>query len=115
MSFNLLLAMMLYTLGHILVWFEINSQFVWDFWKDKPMLSVLVFAIPTSLTFWYATKIAYNEFDNLWGPRFLAFSMSWLIFPLFTWYFLNESMLTPKTLSCCALAFMIIFIQLFWR
>ena len=115
MSLNLLLSMALYITGHTLVWFNMNSQFVWEYWRDRPMLSVFIYAIPTSLCFWYATRIAYYEMDNLWGPRFLAFSMSWLTFPLFTWYFLNESMFTPKTLTCIALSILIISIQLFWK
>ena len=115
MTLNLFYSMILYMIGHTFVWFEINSQFVWEYWKNKPLLSACIYAIPTSLCFWYATKIAYYELDSLWGPRFLAFSMSWMTFPFFTWYFLNESMFTTKTMICCGLAASIIGIQLFWK
>jgi hypothetical protein len=41
--------------------------------------------------------------------------MSYLTFPLLTWWLLNESMFTMKTMLCVTLSFMIIAIQLGWK
>jgi len=41
--------------------------------------------------------------------------LSYLTFPLLTWYFLHESMFTAKTMVCVGLAFVIALIQLLWR
>ena len=70
---------------------------------------------PAALCFWYGMRLAYGEMEEVWGPRFLIFSLSYVTFPLLTWYFLNESMFTPKTMTCVALAFTIALIQLLWR
>ena len=115
MSGNLLFSIMLYLAGHICVWYQINSQFVWDYWKDKALISAMIYAVPASLFFWYATKLAYAEFAGLWGPRFLAFSVSWLVFPILTWYYLGESMFTYKTMTCVFLSILIVCIQVFWK
>ena len=51
--------------------------------------------------------------DMLWTSRFVAFSLSYLTFPLMTWWYLGESMFTTKTLVCSILAFLIITTQIF--
>jgi FtsH-binding integral membrane protein len=113
---NLLFACALFAIGQTLGWFQLNSQFVWNWWQDKPIFSAIVFSIPTGICFWYGVKIAYEEMGQVvWGPRFLIFSMSYFTFPLLTYYFLNESMFTLKTMICVALSFAIVGIQLFWK
>jgi len=112
---NLLLACLLFALGQTMGWFQLNSQFVWDWWEDKPLLATVLYCIPTGLCFWYGIRMAYSEMGEVWGPRFLIFSMSYLTFPFLTWYFLGESMFTAKTMLCVFLSFMIVSVQLFWK
>jgi hypothetical protein len=112
----MLYACTLFAIGQTLAWFQINSQFAWEWWKEKPILAVILFGIPAGLCFFYGVKVAYQEMGNqVWGPRFLIFSMSYLTFPILTWYFLHESMFTSKTMICIALSFMIVGVQLFWK
>ena len=98
----------------MLSWFQMNSQFVWKWWADKPVLTVCIYAIPTALLFWYGAKYAYADTGEAWAGRFLAFSASYLVFPVLTWWLLKESMFTPKNLTCVALSFVIMFIQFTW-
>lgn len=114
-TFNILIACLLFTMGQLFGWFHLNSQFAWEWWEDKPFLPILVFTVPASLCFWYGMQLAYMEMGEIWGPRFLIFALSYLTFPLLTWYFLGESMFTPKTMVCVGLAFVIALIQLLWR
>jgi len=60
-------------------------------------------------------RLAYAEMGEIWGPRFLIFALSYFTFPALTWYFLNESMFTAKTMTCVTLSFAIMGIQLFWK
>jgi hypothetical protein len=92
-----------------------EGRWVWKWWDGRPILAVLVFGIPAGLSFWYATKVAFLAMDEVWGPRFLGFCMSYVTFPILAWYLMNESMLTTKTLLCILLSFCIISIQLFWK
>ncbi len=114
-SAKLLAACLFFTLGQAFGWFHLNSQFVWDWWKDRPWVALFTFALPCSLCYWYGIRLAYAEMGEVWGPRFLIFCLSYVTFPFLTWYFLNESMFTPKTMLCVVLAFAIALIQLFWR
>jgi len=67
--------------------------------------------IPISLLFWYATKIGYIGFGNLWAVRFMGFATSMLTFPVMTWLYLGET-ITLKTLVTILLAFIIMLLQL---
>ena len=67
--------------------------------------------IPISLMFWYATKIGYEGFGNLWAVRFLGFATSMITFPIMTWLYLGET-ITLKTLVTILLAFIIMLLQL---
>ena len=73
---------------------------------------MLMLSIPTSIAAYYATKYGYSAFGgSVWSVRFFAFAMSYLIFPVLTWWLLGESMFTLKTMLCVMLSFVIIAIQ----
>ena len=112
-SHNMMIAMVLFMCGHVLAWYTHNSQFVWDFWKDRPLLANVLFGLPCGILFWYGTRYAVAATDLLWTSRFVAFSLSYMTFPLMTWWYMGETMFTTKTLLCTILAFMIIFVQIF--
>lgn len=115
LSPKLALACLLFAVGQTFGWFHLNSQFVWEWWKDRPIVALLTFSLPAGFCFWVGMKIAYAEMAEVWGPRFLIFGLSYVTFPILTWYFMQESMFTPKTIICTLLSFLIIGIQLFWR
>jgi len=112
---SFLLVFLLFTLGHLTAWFTFNSQLVWDFWKDKYLLACIIFGIPGSISFWWATKIGYEDIKELWSLRLIAYAASYIAFPILTWWFLKESMFTTKTMICIMLSVIIILIQAFWR
>jgi len=112
---NLFIGFSFFCLGHILAWFQLNSQFVWDWWREHPVLTVMFYAVPVGLCFLLGTKFVVSETETLWSSRFMAFAASYMTFPLLTWYFMGESMFTPKTMTCVLLSFAIIAIQLYWK
>jgi len=114
-TFNLLTGILFFILGHTLAWFQLNSQFVWEWWREHPLITVAIYSVPVGLCFLIGTRLVFEETGTLWSSRFLAFSASYLVFPLLTWHFMNESMFTTKTLMCTALSCVIIAIQLFWK
>jgi len=67
--------------------------------------------VPISLLFWYATKIGYIGFGNLWAVRFMGFATSMLTFPVMTWLYLGEA-ITLKTIITILLAIIIMILQL---
>lgn len=111
-NMNMLFAVCLYICGHVLAWYTHNLQFAYEWWKDKPVLSNIIFGVPCGFAFWYGTRFAMQATDELWSARFVAFTISYVTFPVLTWYYLNESMFTAKTLICTFLAFLIVTVQI---
>ena len=112
---NFGLMFCLFVLGHTFTWFANNSQLAWRFWENKMIFAAACFGVPALFCFWWATKIGYGEVKELWSVRMAAFGASYMIFPALTWFFLRESMFSPKTMICIMLSLTIVSIQAFWR
>ena len=109
---KIILTMLLFFVCNIIIWFQLNSQLVWDWAKtSKAMWFAALMGIPISLIFWYATKVGYEGFGNLWAVRFMGFATSMMTFPLMTYLYLGEIM-TLKTIFTLTLAMIIMAIQL---
>ena len=108
----IVLTIGIFLLNNILIWYQLNSQLVWDWAKGtKSMWIMSLLGIPISLMFWYATKVGYQGFGNLWAVRFMGFATSMLTFPIMTWLYLGEA-ITLKTIVTIILAIIIMLLQL---
>ena len=108
----IVLTIISFLIANILVWYQLNSQLVWDWAKGtKSMWIMSLFGIPISLLFWLATKWGYIGFGNLWSVRFLGFATSMMTFPIMTYFYLGE-VITVKTFISIVLAFIIMLLQL---
>lgn len=107
-------GIVLFFLGQILGWFQLNAQSMSNWWKDKALFSAVVLGVPTSVLFWYGWKFVTDHTGSAWSARFIASAAGLIVFPILTWVFLGESMLTPKTMTCLSLTFVILFIQLYY-
>jgi hypothetical protein len=111
-SHLIILTILIFFLNNIIIWYQLNGQLVWDFWKSwKGITTSLLMGIPITALFWWATKIGYQGFGNLWSVRFLGFATSMMTFPIMTWLYLGE-VLTLKTIITMVLAFIIMLLQL---
>ncbi len=109
------IGILFFVLGNVIAWFQFNSQFVWKWWQDKPVLINTLLAIPMGLCFWYAIKNIVESTEQLWSSKLIGFGVSNVVFAIFTYLFMNESVFTQKTMTCLFLAGMIIYIQIFWK
>ena len=108
----ILMTIGIFLLNNILIWYQLNSQLVWDWAKGtKSMWIMSLLGVPISLLFWYATKIGYEGFGNLWAVRFMGFATSMLTFPVMTYLYLGEA-ITLKTIITILLAIIIMILQL---
>tara|TARA_B100000131_G_scaffold3013_1_gene3182 strand:+ start:925 stop:1269 length:345 start_codon:yes stop_codon:yes gene_type:complete len=107
----IILTTLLFTVTNIVIWFQLNSQLVWDWAKGgKGLMFTCALAIPISLALWLCTKWGYVGFGNLWSVRFMAFASSMITFPIMTYMLLGEPM-TAKVIATILLAFVIMIIQ----
>ena len=106
------LTISIFLLVNIIIWYQLNSQLVWDWakgWKSMILMSLL--GIPISLLLWLGTKYGYIGFGNLWSVRFLGFAASMITFPIMTYLYLGEPM-SVKIIVTIGLALIIMLIQL---
>ena len=113
--YKLLLAISLFVSGQTLIWFQVNGQFLWPWFKRNPMILAIGMGAIISYTFIFATKYSYEYFDGLlWPGRFLGFGLGMVAYALLTSYFMNEG-ISLKTLTSLILSTGIICVQLFWK
>jgi len=108
----ILITIGIFLLNNILIWYQLNSQLVWDWAKGATSMWLMsLLGIPISLLFWYATKIGYIGFGSLWSVRFIGFACSMITFPIMTYFYLGEPV-TTKTIITIGLATVIMILQL---
>ena len=109
---QILYTIFLFVTANIIIWYQLNSQLVWDWAKGtKAFWFSALMGIPISMAFWYCTKIGYQGFGALWPVRFMGFATSMLTFPLLTYLYLGE-VITLKTAVTLLLSIAIMIIQL---
>ena len=114
MNKNILICILLLGIGQILVWFQLNGQFIWKWFEKNPLLLTLL-GIPISYVFILGTKYGYEAFNNvLWAQRLIGFGLGIVCFAFCTYYWLGEG-LTTKTLISLGLAVILVSIQIFWK
>ena len=115
MNSKIIIAIVLFIIANILTWFQVNSQFLWTWWKERPFMTVLIYSIPTSLSFFYAWKFSVEAMgDKLWPAKMIGFGVSTIVFTGLTYIMLEEG-LSEKTLVCLFLSILIILIQVLWK
>ena len=111
-SHLIILTILTFFLNNIFIWYQLNGQLVWDFWKSwKGIAASLLMGIPITALFWLATKWGYEGFGTLWPVRFMGFATSMMTFPTMTWLYLGEVM-TLKIIITMILALIIMLLQL---
>tara|TARA_R100001594_G_scaffold118819_2_gene154165 strand:+ start:531 stop:878 length:348 start_codon:yes stop_codon:yes gene_type:complete len=110
-SHYIVLTIITFFVNNIIIWYQLNGQLVWDFWKSwKGIVVMLLMGIPISGLFYLATKWGYDGFGTLWPVRFLGFATSMMTFPVMTWLYLGE-VITLKTIITILLAIIIMILQ----
>jgi hypothetical protein len=110
----ILISLFWFFIAHVAVWFQLNGQFKWDWFKNNEWILALC-GIPISFLYLWGTKYAVNGFDGLlWPGRFVGFGIGMVVYAIFTGYFFNEG-ITPKTAISLGLAVLLISVQLFWK
>ena len=112
---KLLLGMILFFVGQALIWIQTNGQFIYKWARDNPFGMALIFSIPISYMFIYATKYVVEAFDGeLWPGRFIGFGTGMIVFSIFTYIFMGEG-ITSKTAISLVLATALVLIQILWK
>ena len=72
---DLLLGSFYFLIGHILVWYQLNGQFIWKSFRDNEWL-VAAGGFIISFFFIWGTKYTVQAMDGLlWPARFIGFGI----------------------------------------
>ena len=104
----------MYFVTHIIIWFQVNLQFIWPWAKENPW-TMSALGLPISYVLIIATKHIVTGFEGLlWPGRLVGFSLGMVVFAVLTSHFMNEG-LTPKTIVSLVLATSLVAIQILWK
>ena len=112
MVFNkeILFCILILLFIQIVIWFQLNGQVKWDWFKDNYWLMSLL-GVPISYALLYSTKYGYAGFGELWPIRLTGFAVGMITFPIITYLILGEG-ITLKTGISLILATVILLLQL---
>ena len=111
MTKNILIFTLLVCLSHIIFWFQVNGQFMWEFFKKYPYI-IMLLGVPSSYLAMTASKIAFEDFGaKIWPMRIIGFSTGTIIFGFLAFVLMSEG-LTLKTILSLLLSIVIIIIQI---
>ena len=94
---------------HIAIWFQLNGQLIWKWFKANPLLLSLL-GVPISYGWLRFTAIAYESYGELWAVRLIGFATGMISFPIMTWLLFNEG-ITLKTAVSIMLSCVIMILQ----
>ncbi len=101
-------------LGSVLIWIQTNGQFIWNWFRDNPILLSICFGTIISLIMINATRIGFEALNgSLWSIKWVGFSLGIITNALLNYYLMGEG-INMKTTISCVLACVIITIQ-FWK
>jgi len=111
---NILAAIILFTIGQAMIWFQTNGQFIWPWAKEHPWIMAMC-GLPISYLLIIATKYIVAGFDGLlWPGRLVGFGTGMVVMAILTYCYMGEGINT-KTLVSLFLATTLVFIQVFWK
>ena len=114
MNSSVAIGLLLYFVTHIIIWFQVNGQFIWN-WFEKNTFLLAICGVPISYLYIYGTKYTVQHFEGvMWPARFIGFGVGILVYALFVGIFFKEG-ITLKTLTSLLLSLSLIFIQVFWK
>jgi hypothetical protein len=109
----LILGVFVFIVAQTITWYQINSQFIWD-WAKRNQLIIAVLGIPISYLFQYGTKLIVESFQGtMWPARFMSFGSGIIIYAILVSIYFQEGV-SLKTAISIALAVSILLIQIFW-
>lgn len=112
---DLIFGILLMFAGQILIYIQTNGQFLWQTFKENPIVLAIIFGTVISYLFILGNKHLVNYFNGtLWESRLIGFGVGIVTFAILTQILFNES-LTIKSIISLILASILVLIQIFWK
>lgn len=92
------------------IWFQTVAPMRFPNFLSKHLWLVYLTSLVTGILFVEASKIGADLFGSAWTLRFLSFAINTIVFGLFTYFLMGESM-TLKNIISLGLGVVIILVQ----
>lgn len=103
-----------FILAHIAVFFQLNGQFKWEWFKQNEFI-LASFGFIISFFYIWGTKYTVEAFEGLlWPARFIGFGIGMVVYAIGVSYFFKEG-ITNKTIISLLLCVILIGIQVLWK
>jgi hypothetical protein len=114
MNNNLFIAMLLLVISQVVIYFQLQSQFFFE-WAKNNWLILSLLGVPISIGLSFYTRYCADAFDGAtWPGRLIGFAVGAIVFALLSVIFLKEP-LSTKTITCLSLSALILIIQIYWK
>ena len=111
---SFIIGILWFILAHIAVFFQLNGQFKWEWFKQNEFILALCGVIISFFYIW-GTKYTVDAFQGLlWPARFIGFGVGMLVYALGVGYFFKEG-ITNKTFVSLLLCIILVAIQVLWK
>jgi hypothetical protein len=111
---SLLIGIFWFILGHVAVFFQLNGQFKWDWFKNNEFILATCGLIISFFYIW-GTKYTVEAFEGLlWPARFIGFGIGMFVYALGVSFLFKEG-ITSKTFISLFLCVILISIQVLWK
>ena len=111
---KLLVGVFWFILGHVAVFFQLNGQFKWDWFKNNEFILACCGLVISYFYIW-GTKYTVEGFNGLlWPTRFVGFAIGISTYAVGVSYFFKDGINT-KTWVSLMLCIILIAIQVLWK
>lgn len=111
---SFIIGVLWFILGHIAVFFQLNGQFKWDWFKQNEFILAACGLIISFFYIW-GTKYTVEAFEGLlWPARFIGFGIGMFVYALGVSFLFKEG-ITSKTFVSLFLCVILISIQVLWK
>ena len=111
---SLLIGIFWFILGHVAVFFQLNGQFKWDWFKNNEFILATCGLIISFFYIW-GTKYTVEAFEGLlWPARFIGFGIGMFVYALGVSFLFKEG-ITSKTFISLFLCVILISKQVLWK
>lgn len=108
-------ASVLFVIGHLILWYQANSQFFSEWAKNHKILISLLLGPPVSYLFITGIGMVSTAMSgDIWATRLIPSTIGTIVFWIMTYLVFSQG-LDLKNGVCLILSIAVIFIQVFWR
>jgi len=109
-----MLFLSFWILGSTMIWIQTNGQFLWEWFRNNPIIVSICFGTTISMIMITATRYGFDTMNgSIWSIKWVGFALGIIINGLLNYFLMNEG-INGKTIICLFLAIIILTIQ-FWK